>query len=112
MVGANLRSTVERRASLATVCLMLIANEPMFTLQVCLQYDYVDPYQLILSKDINGDKRTDVCCVDDNGDFQCWLNLIGKSGNLPQYLNWQPTGYLKKNTGFTGDQVSHIKYCI
>lgn len=58
--------------------------------------------------DINGDKRIDVCCVDANGDFQCWLNDSDPDPKSPRPVDikWKPTGYLKKNTGFTGDQVS------
>jgi hypothetical protein len=61
-----------------------------------------------LEKDINGDGRTDVCCVDDNGDFQCWLNFPRASDGDVYAPDWEPTGYLKKDSGFTGAQVSHI----
>lgn len=53
---------------------------------------------------MNGDGRSDVCCVDNNGDFQCWLNM--PSGGDAQVSDWQPTGYLMKDSGFTGAQVS------
>ncbi|CZT02070.1 uncharacterized protein RAG0_09396 [Rhynchosporium agropyri] len=52
--------------------------------------------------DMTGDGKADVCCLDANGDLNCWKNTPGSESRSP---TWVPTGYLIKSKGYSQDFV-------